>query len=165
MKLSTRVIVMSGILAAMAITLKFLSFTTLEYRFTFYDIPLMISGIVFGPFIGGIVGFITDWIYATTQGWPIGLFTLSSIMGGLIPGLAFMIFKNVNIKTITVTVLVTSILCFSMNTFALYQFQGAGVLGMLVPRIITMVIKWPIEVIMLNEVYKRVIVQFNIKRA
>ena len=74
-----------------------------------YDIPLMIAGVAFGPAVGGIVGFVTDWIYSTTQGWPIGLFTLSSILWGFIPGLLMIVLKKINVKTILVIVLITSI--------------------------------------------------------
>lgn len=166
MKISTKALVGGAVMAALAIALKFTSITTMEYRFTFYDIPLMIAGIAFGPLVGGIAGFITDWIYATTQGWPIGLFTLSSIAWGLVPGLMMMALKKVDVKRLVVIVIVTSFIAFSLNTFALYQFQGSGVLAMLPARLVTMVIKWPIQVIVVKAVYERVILplKFNLAK-
>ncbi len=166
MKISTRALVGGAIMAALAVALKFTSITTMEYRLTFYDIPLMISGIAFGPLVGGIAGFVTDWIYGTTQGWPIGLFTLSSIAWGLIPGLLLMALKKVNLFSIIVIVFVTSVIAFSLNTLALYSLQGTGVLAMLPARIITMMLKWPIEVIAVQQVYQRVIVplKFNLAK-
>lgn len=164
MKIPTKALVGGAIMAALAVALKFTSITTMEYRLTFYDIPLMISGLVFGPVVGGIAGFVTDWIYATTQGWPIGLFTLSSIAWGLIPGLLLFVLKKVNLMSIIVIVLITSITAFGLNTFALYTIQGSGVLAMLPARLITMAIKWPIQVIIVQQVYARVIVplKFNL---
>lgn len=162
MKISTKALVGGAILAALAIALKFTSITSLEYRFTFYDLPLMIAGIAFGPLVGGITGFITDWIYATTQGWPIGLFTLSSIAWGLIPGLMMLIFKKVDLKRVILIVFVTSIVAFGLNTFALYQFQGSGVLAMLPIRLITMVIKWPVQVFVVTAIHHRVLVPMRV---
>ncbi|QVK21730.1 folate family ECF transporter S component [Mycoplasmatota bacterium] len=160
----TRILAIGGILAAMAIVLKVFSFTTLDYRFTFYDIPLMVAGIAFGPVVGGITGFVTDWIYATTHGWPIGLFTISSILWGLLPGLLMIMIKEVNVKVIILIVLITSISAFAMNTLALYQLSGSGVFALMPARAITMVIKWPIEVILLSHIYQRVMIPFKIKR-
>jgi len=157
MKLTTKALVGGAVLAALAITLKYTSITTMEYRLTFYDIPLMIAGIAFGPFVGGIAGFVTDWIYATLHGWPIGLFTLSSIAWGVIPGLMMLVLKKVSILNLVLIVIITSFIAFSLNTFALYQLQGSAVLAMLPARLITMVVKWPVQVIALKAIYARVL--------
>ncbi len=162
--MSTKAIAMGGTLAALAIVLKMFSLTTFDLRISFYDIPLMISGVLFGPLVGGLVGFITDWIYSTTQGFPLGLFTISSILWGLIPGLLMLVLKKINVKTITVIVVITSVFAMASNTVALYQFTGSAVFAMLPARIIVMIIKWPIQVIILKQLHQRVILPLNIKR-
>lgn len=164
MKMSTRAIATAGILAALAIILKtYLSFTTAEYRFTFFDIPLMISGIAFGPFVGGVAGFVTDFVYATQSpfGFSFNLMTVSSILWGAVPGLLLLVLRRVNIKTLIVIVLITSVLCFTLNSIQLYIWFGEGMFANLLPRIITMVVKWPIEVYMLKVVYERVLKPYN----
>jgi len=163
--MKTKTLVFAALLAAMAVALKFYSFTTLDYRFTFYDIPLMVTGIIFGPLAGGIAGFITDWIYALAHGYPLGIFTLSSIMWGFLPGLLMVVLRKVNVLTLIVIVLSTSVLAFLINTVALYVLLNGGIIAGLPARIITMIIKWPIQVIVLKQVYERVILPLKIRRA
>lgn len=164
MKLTTKTMVAGALLAAMAVILKYGSFTLLDYRLTFYDIPLMITGIVFGPVVGAIVGFITDWIYTVGMGYTIGLFTISSILWGLLPGLMLLVLKHINLKTIIIIVLVTSVLAFLSNTMALYVMYGSGTLANLPARIITMIIKWPVQVYAMKLIYERVLLPLKIKR-
>lgn len=164
MKISTKALVTGSLLAALAVVLKISSFTLLDYRLTFYDIPLMISSIALGPLVGGIVGFITDWIYSIVMGYSIGLFSISSIIWGLVPGLLLYILKDVNLKTLIVIVLVTSVLAFAANTAALYFYYGSGTLANLPLRTVTMIIKWPIEVFALKIIYSRVLLPLKMKR-
>lgn len=163
---STRVIVRLGLLISMAVVLKVLfSFTISTYRFTFYDIPLMISGVMFGPIGGAIAGFGTDVgnIIYPNLATGFNLMTISSIMWGFIPGL-LLFKKNIKISNIIFTVLITSILCFGINTVQLYLWFGPQVLhvAQLAPRIGTLFVKLPIQVFVLGVLYFRVIV-FELK--
>jgi Putative regulator of cell autolysis len=92
MRLSTRTIAFAGMFTAIAFVLRLLSFTTLEYRFTFDDIAIMASGIFFGPWVGLLVGFSADFLYSLYMGFPLGIFTLASMSWGLIAGL--LLYKN-----------------------------------------------------------------------
>ncbi len=164
MKMSTKAIVLGGLLAAMAVGLKFSSFTLIDYRLTFYDIPLIISSIVLGPVVGGFVGFVTDWVYSILMGYPIGLFTISSIIWGLIPGMLLIVLRRVNVRTLIIIILVTSVLAFTANTFALYIMYGSGTLANLPARILTMMIKLPIQVFAVKVIYSRVLLPLKIKK-
>lgn len=163
--LSTHVLTRIAVLVSMSVVLKvFLSFTLQVYRFTFYDIPLMIVGIMFGPLIGGISGFVVDWINIMAPNFATGfnLFTISSMMWGIIPGLLLFGRKDLSLRRIIVAVVVTSLVCFGINTVQLYQWQGLGIWGAMPARIVTLLIKLPIQVIVLEVLYKRVIV-FDLK--
>lgn len=165
MKISTRSIAFAGILAALAIILKtYLSITTAEYRFTFFDIPLMISGIAFGPFIGGIAGFVTDFVYATQSpfGFSFNLMTVSSMMWGIIPGLILLTRNKLTLRSIMFIVVITSLVCFSLNSMQLYIWYREGMIGNLPARLITLAVKWPIQVYVLKVVYERALKPFKL---
>ena len=138
----------------------FFSFILSDFRFTFYDIPLMVTGIMFGPIIGGLSGFIVDWFNILVPNLAMGfnLFTLSSVLWGVIPGIFLFGRKELSMTRIVSTVLLTSILCFSINTYQLYLFYGSGGLASLPFRIATLIIKLPIQVLILVILFKRVIV-------
>jgi len=46
--------------AALSFILRFTAFTTVDYRFTFDDIALLAAGMVLGPVLGLITGFVAD---------------------------------------------------------------------------------------------------------
>lgn len=160
--IKTRIITRLALLIAMAVILKlFVSITTSEYRFTFYDLPLMISGIMFGPIYGAIAGFSTDVANIVYPNLATGfnLMTISSIMWGLIPGL-LLHKRKVNLLTVSITVVMTSAICFSINTWQLAIWSNGASLhwAMLAPRIVTALLKLPIQVIVVEILYSRVIV-------
>ncbi len=150
-----------AILIAMSFLLKsFFVLTLPSYRFTFYDIPLMITGIMYGPIIGGLSGLIVDWFNILVPNYATGfnLFTLSSMMWGIIPGLLLFGRKELSMARIINAVLITSIVAFSINTYQLYLFMGSGFLAELPFRVATLLIKLPLQVMVLDILFKRVIV-------
>jgi len=144
----------------------FFVITLPTYRFTFYDIPLMIAGIMYGPIIGGLSGLIVDWFNILMPNYATGfnLFTVSSMMWGIIPGLLLFGRKDLSLVRIVNTVLITSIIAFSINSYQLYLFMGSGMLAELPFRVITLVIKLPIQVALIDILFKRVLV-WNLKFA
>ncbi len=156
-----------AILISMSFLLKsFFVITLPTYRFTFYDIPLMIAGIMYGPIIGGLSGLIVDWFNILMPNYATGfnLFTVSSMMWGIIPGLLLFGRKDLSLVRIVNTVLITSIIAFSINSYQLYLFMGSGMLAELPFRVITLVIKLPIQVALIDILFKRVLV-WNLKFA
>ncbi len=150
-----------AILISMSFLLKsFFVLTLPTYRFTFYDIPLMVAGIMYGPIIGGLSGLIVDWFNILVPNYATGfnLFTLSSMMWGIIPGILLFGRKELSMFRIIFTVLLTSIICFSINSYQLYLFMGSGMLADLPFRIATLVIKLPLQVMILDILFKRVLV-------
>ena len=150
-----------AILISMSFLLKsFFVLTLPSYRFTFYDIPLMITGIMYGPLVGGLSGLIVDWFNILVPNYATGfnLFTISSMMWGIIPGLLLFGRKELSMKRIVSAVVITSVVCFSINSYQLYLFMGSGMLAELPFRIATLLIKLPIQVLILDILFKRVIV-------
>lgn len=145
MRFSTRTVTFAGLFIAIAFVLRLLSFTTLEYRFTFDDIAIMASGILFGPWVGLIVGFSADFLYSLYMGFPLGIFTLASMSWGLIAGL--LLYKNTtNIGRFSLGIIVTSIVAFGISTLALFQLFSTGIIPGLPARAITLGIKWPVQI-------------------
>ena len=142
---SLRVLIFAGLLAAMSFVLKlYLSFTTFDLRITFYDIPLILGSLLFGPVIGGIIGFASDFAYITMAGFPFSFWmALSAVTWGVLP---FVIYRKDNIKFLSLAIIITSIVAFSFNTYQLYIWTGSGVLFMLPLRLLVLVLKWPIQI-------------------
>lgn len=164
-RIPTRVMARLGMLIAISVVLKvFLSFTLIDYRFTFYDIPLMVIGIMFGPLLGGLSGFIVDWLNIMYPNLATGfnLFTVSSILWGVIPGLLLFGRKDLSKLRIVIAVVITSILTFSLNSLQLYIWMHEGMYAGVLPRLVTMLVKIPIQVFIIDVLYTRVLV-FDLK--
>lgn len=157
---STKTLVRVAVLVAMSVVLKsFLSIETQIIRFTFFDIPLMILGIVAGPVAGLVGGFVTDWMHVMFSpfAFSFNLFTVSTMLWGFIPGL-FFIRRKVTVKTLVFVVVITSLLAFTLNTYQLFLWYGDGIYAALPMRIATMVIKLPVQVwivkVLMNALYQ-----------
>ena len=151
----------TAILVSMSVVLKsFLSLDSPEFRLTFYGIPLIILGIMFGPVIGIIGGFIVDWIYVIISpfAFSFNLFTLSAISWALIPALLLFRKKELSIRGIAIAVILSSLIAFSLNTLQLYIWTGQGIYALLPLRFATMILKLPIQIAVINVLYQRVIV-------
>ena len=90
---------MCGLLAAMAVvigTVCKLYFTFGSIRITFENLPVLLSGILFGPIAGGLVGACADLITCVTSSQPSinPLITLGAASVGLFAGLISRLFKN-----------------------------------------------------------------------
>ncbi|MGL4607013.1 MAG: folate family ECF transporter S component [Eubacteriaceae bacterium] len=102
----TKLVVNCGLLIAISIVLKILfevyiplgGFPSLRLNIT--ALPIMLSGILLGPFAGFVVGFISDLLcFFIKPGGPFFIgFTLSSGLTGLVPGLLFLLLRKKEIK-------------------------------------------------------------------
>lgn len=67
----------------------------------FGGVPIMLSGILFGPISGGIVGLVSDLIgfLINDRGgiYHVG-FTINSVLTGIVPGLIFLFIKKYKVK-------------------------------------------------------------------
>ncbi|MCI8590712.1 MAG: folate family ECF transporter S component [Clostridiales bacterium] len=92
-------LVMCGLLAAMTVvigTVCKLYFTFGSIRITFENLTVLLSGILFGPVAGGLVGACADLITCVTSSQPSinPLITLGAASVGFFAGLMSRLFKN-----------------------------------------------------------------------
>ncbi len=96
---SLKVMACAAILAAMSIVLgKFLAFNiTPAIRISLENLPVIISGIFFGPVVGATVGVVADLLGCVLVGYTINpIITLGAALIGLISGIIPLIFKRKN---------------------------------------------------------------------
>lgn len=160
--LRLRKIVYAGMFAAMGIVLKVFAITTGEFRASFFDVPLFLGGIVLGPVYGLIIGFVVDWLYVMIHplAFSFNLMTVSTMLWGLMGGLIFYQKKQLNTLLLIATIVITSVIAFSLNSIQLYIWLGPGMFAQVPFRLLTMAIKWPIQVFAIKLLHERVIVSF-----
>ncbi|WP_071027086.1 folate family ECF transporter S component [Peptoniphilus raoultii] len=140
--INTKVLVRASFLCALSVVLtRFLSvMLTANLRVGLGWMPLILSGTLFGPLVGGLCGLVTDLVGVAIN--PMGTihlgFTLSSILTGLIPGLCSYFLKGKKDETvITFSVILVAIFVHAiLNTIWLTQLYGDGFLVILPPRIL-----------------------------
>lgn len=141
--INTKVLVRASFLCALSVVLtRFLSvMVTQNLRVGLGWMPLILSGTLFGPLVGGLCGLVTDLVGVAIN--PMGTihlgFTLSSILTGLIPGLCSYYFlrgKKDEIVIITSVIMVAIFVHGILNTIWLTQLYGDGFLVILPPRIL-----------------------------
>ncbi len=148
-QISTQSLVLAAIFVAMNIILTRIGAIMLfsgSVRFSFGNIPVILSGIVLGPAVGGMTGAVGDllgfFINSHGGGFHPG-FTLSAMLTGLLPGLVvkfsrakkFSLF-NITISNVVILVVVSLVL----NTYWLSQLQGNAYLVLLPARAATSII-------------------------
>lgn len=160
-RINTSILVKAGFLVAISIVMtRFLYFMVPlagmpALRISFGEIPLMISGLLFGPVVGGISGIAADLIGVTIN--PQGAFhpgfALSSMLWGVIPGLFGLYFKskakNGNIfstQRIVFTVVVSIvIISLGLNTLWLSTMFGKGFMVLLPGRVMSAFVNIPLQ--------------------
>ena len=133
-------------------------------RISFGDLPLMLSGMIFGPLVGGLTGFAADLIgfLINPQGPYHPGFTLSSILWGVIPGLVFYRLKReknyekiYSYKNIFVAVLlVTIVVSLGLNTYWLSTLYGRGFIILLPTRVLAALISIPLHTVIIKYLMK-----------
>ena len=96
---SLKIMACAAILAAMSIVLgKFLAFNvTPSIRISFENLPVIISGIFFGPVVGAAVGAVADLLGCVMVGYTINpIITLGAALIGFISGIVPLVFKRKN---------------------------------------------------------------------
>lgn len=130
-------------------------------RISFGDIPIILSGLLFGPLSGALAGVVSDVIGAVFLS-PYGYFpgfTLSAALTGAIPPLVLMLFKNKDLKVshIFISLLITDVITsFFLNTLWLNMMTGKAFLVLLPPRLIARAILLPITTSLIYILNKKV---------
>jgi len=158
---TTKTLNRAAILISMSVVLKaFLSIEGGFFRFSLFSIPLILLGILLGPYIGIIAGFIVDWIYVLISpfAFTFNFMTLSTIAWALIPALFFFRKKELSLFQISIVIIFTSLVAFSLNTYQLYIWAGSGALANVPLRLVIMMATWVVQIPVVYVLYQRVIV-------
>lgn len=96
-KLSTKQMTYSALLIVLSIIFsRFISINTPIFNIELGGVPIVAGGILFGPVVGGLIGFLSDLIGHLIR--PFGAyhpgFALNETLTGVIPGLLFLIYKQ-----------------------------------------------------------------------
>ena len=126
------------------------------FRVTFENLPIIMSGILYGPIIGGVVGVLTDLIsyLLSSQAYPPNLIvTLGAAVSGIIAGVVakYLIKKNGKLQIIVAGSLSHLVASMIIKSIGLYQFYGWLVLF----RIPLYLCIAPIEIIIICALLKR----------
>ena len=98
-------------------------------RVTFENLPIIMSGILYGPIIGGVVGVLTDLIsyLLSSQAYPPNLIvTLGAAASGIIAGVVakYLIRKSGKLQIIVAGALSHLIASMIIKSIGLYQYYG-----------------------------------------
>ena len=103
-KIPVTILAYAGVLVAMNILLSRVFTINLgnSIRINFSAAPVFLSGIWFGPFIGGLTGIAADLMGCVVSGYaPFPLITVSTCLWGVIPGLMSGILRTKKAETFT----------------------------------------------------------------
>lgn len=152
-----RTIAFVGLLVSMEIIFtRFLSFQTPIIRIGFGFLPIAFAAIMFGPLVGGLAAAMADvlgmLIFPKGSFFP--GFTLSAFLTGAIYGL-FLYKKPVTVANVSKSVLLITLLVdLGLNTLWLSMLTGNAVAALLVPRIYKSLIMLPIQVALIQILWK-----------
>lgn len=135
---SIKSLTLAAMLTAMSVVIgifckSFLNFGNGLFRITFENLPIITSGILFGPFIGAAVGAATDLIsyLLSPQVYPPNLIvTAGAACVGFVSGIVsrFIIKKHGSFQIIVSTVSAHIIGSMIIKSIGLYKFYGWAIL-------------------------------------
>ena len=154
-----RIMTISALLCAMSIILgKYLAIRGGEVlRFSFENLPILLSGMMFGPLVGAAVGVVADLVGCLLVGYAINpIVTLGAALIGLSSGVLYALTEKLPLGvrvTLSVTVahLLGSVLLKTLGLAAFYSMP-LGVL--LLWRLLNYVIVGALEVLLCAAVLK-----------
>lgn len=168
--MDTRTMVKAGFLTAISIVLtRFMYFFVPlagipALRISFGEVPIMMSGLLFGPIVGGVTGVAADLIgiLINSQGAFHPGFTLSSMLWGVIPGLFALLYKKrktyekiYSFMNVFLAVFVSFvIISLGLNTLWLSSMFGKGFIVLLPGRVIAAIVNIPLQSIIITTLLK-----------
>lgn len=160
-KFSTKTLTQAGFLTAISIVLtRFVSIMVPlagglpALRLGFGELPIVLSGLLLGPLVGGITGLVADLIGALAfpQGPFFPGFTLSSMLWGILPGIYSIYLRRkgengnpFTFKRILFIIVVSTIpISLILNTYWLSLMLGKGFFVLLPGRLLSDLVKIPL---------------------
>lgn len=151
---------MGMFIALEVILTRFLSIQIPIVRIGFTFLPIAISAMMFGPLFSGIAAALAD--IAGMMLFPAGGayfpgFTLTAFLSGVLYGI-ILHKKPVSLVRISLAVIAVTIVAnLGLDTLWIWSITGQGILAILPARIIKLLIMAPIQVIMIQGMWRYVI--------
>lgn len=155
---NVRKMVYLGLFIALEIILtRFLSIQTPIVRIGFAFLPIALSGMMFGPIYSGIAAAIADvvgmMLFPTGGAYFVG-FTITSFLSGAVYGI-ILYNKRKSILRISIAVIIVSVvLSLGLDTLWLSIITGQGYVALLPARIIKCAVMIPIQVPIIQIVWR-----------
>lgn len=158
---SVRALTLAAMLTAMSVVIgifckNFMNFGNGLFRITFENLPIIISGILFGPFVGGAVGLATDLIsyLMSSQVYPPNIIVMvGATLVGVTSGVfsKYIIRKNGYAKIILSSLAAHVVGSLIVKTVGLFSYYGWAVL-VRIPMYICFIA--PLEICVICLMYK-----------
>lgn len=152
-KLGAREIVLMGVLIALEIVIsRFISIQTEFFKISFGFIPIVIMGMIFGPFLAGVGAGLANlfgfFIHPVGQFFP--GFTLTAALMGTIYGF-FFYGKKIGWKKAVAASIFASVIETGLNTLWLYMTLGSKTVLLYLPtRIITAIVMVVVKILVIR---------------
>lgn len=160
-----KTIVLLALLMALGVVLKFFSIGNGEFRISFWDIPLFLSGIIGGPIFGAITALGADLIYGLCfSSYPFSFIMMFTTVIWGVSGGVFHYLKITEKKlwVLFIVVLITSVVATIINSFYLILVYGFETMILKLPlRLLVLLIKWPITSMLIYIIYDSVFHQIK----
>ncbi len=151
-----KTVYMSMFIAIEVILTRFLSIHTPIVRIGFTFLPIAVSAMMFGPVYSGIAAAMADltgMMLFPTGGSYFPGFTLTAFLTGFIYGV-FLYKKNISLTQIILAVIASTVISLGLDTVWLWIITGQGILAILPVRIVKSVIMAPVQVIMIQIMWR-----------
>ena len=155
-----KILTCAAMLTAMSVVIgifckNFMNFGMGLFRVTFENFPIILSGILFGPVVGGIVGAVTDivsYLLSSQVDPPNLIVTLGAVTIGIVSGISsrFIVRKRGAKQFIVSGALAHFIGSVIIKSIGLYQFYGILVLW----RVPLYLVIATIEIVLMCLLYK-----------
>jgi len=158
---SVRILTVSALLTAMSVVIGIFCKSVLNFggglfRITFENLPILLSGIIFGPLMGGTVGVLSDIIsyLLSGQAYPLNLLvTAGAGVIGLVSGLVakYIVRRRGTAQFVAAGLSAHVIGSMIVKPIGLYSFYGWAVLW----RIPMYLVIAPLEILLICLLYKK----------
>ncbi len=133
-KLNTKSICTAALLVALSVAIGWVCKTYLTFgaiRVTFENLPIILSGLLFGPFTGGLVGLLSDAVSCITSPNPAlnPIISAGAVLIGVIPGvISRLIIRKNRTAQVWVSVFISHILgSMIIKSVGLHLFWSYGI--------------------------------------
>ena len=169
---NVQTLTVSAMLTAMSVAIgifckNFLDFGGGLFRITFENLPILLSGIMFGPIVGGVVGLCTDIVSYLLSGqiYPMNLIvTFGALMVGVVSGFfaKFVVRKKGYFRIIVSCLTAHFVGSLIIKPIGLFAYYGWAVLWRYPIYLFAII---PLEVLLICAIYRNSYVRNLIDRS